>query len=118
MARRFLPTAARRARRISRTTWRSSSATARRCNRCSRSTANSRGPTPRKNCNVGKFVEYLAAEHPDKSVRITRGYARGNTAVLLVSGESIAGKLVGEALLMKEKDAWRVDDELMELDSR
>ena len=29
-----------------------------------------------------------------------------------------AGKLVGEALLMKEKDAWHVDDELMELDSR
>ena len=71
-----------------------------------------------KKGNVGKFVEYLAAEHPDKSVRITHGYARGNTAVLLVSGESIAGKLVGEALLMKEKDAWRVDDELMELDSR
>jgi hypothetical protein len=71
-----------------------------------------------KKGNVGKFVEYLAAEHPDKSVRITRGYARGNTAVLLVSGESIAGKLVGEALLMKEKGAWRVDDELMELDSR
>src|SRR6266567_1287812 len=68
-----------------------------------------------KKGNVGKFVEYLAAEHPDKSVRITRGYARGNTAVLLVSGESIAGKLVGEALLMKERDAWRVDDELMDL---
>jgi len=51
-------------------------------------------------------------------MRITRGYARGNTAVLLVSGESLAGKLVGEVLLMKEKDAWRVDDELMELDSR
>ncbi len=66
----------------------------------------------------GKLAEYLADEHPDKSVRITRGYARGNTAVLLVSGESIAGKLVGEALLMKEKDAWRVDDELVELDSR
>ncbi len=38
--------------------------------------------------------------------------------MLLVSGESITGKLVGEVLLMKEKDAWRVDDELMELDSR
>ena len=47
-----------------------------------------------------------------------RGYVRGNTAVLLVNGESIAGKLVGEALLMKEKDAWRVDDELIDLDLR
>src|SRR5438128_2717759 len=67
-----------------------------------------------KKGNVGKFVEYLAAEHPDKSVRITRGYARGNTAVLLVSGDSLVGGLAGEALLMKESDAWHVDDELMD----
>jgi len=66
----------------------------------------------------GKFVEYLADEHPDKSVRITRGYSKGNTAVLLVSGGSIAGKVVGEVLLLKERDAWHVDDELMELDVR
>jgi len=71
-----------------------------------------------KKGSVGKFVEYLAAEHPDKSVRISRGYVKGNTAVLLLSGESIAGKLVGEALLMKEKDAWHVDDELMDIDLR
>ena len=71
-----------------------------------------------KKGNVGKFVDYLAAEHPDKSVRISRGYVKGNTAVLLLSGESMAGKLVGEALLMKEKDAWHVDDELMDLDLR
>ena len=64
------------------------------------------------------FVDYLASEHPEKSVRITRGYAKDNTAVLLVAGESTAGKLVGEVLLMKENGAWRVDDELMELDLR
>ena len=71
-----------------------------------------------KKGNVGKFVDYLADEHPDKSVRIVRGFVRGNTAVLLVSGDSVAGKLVGEALLMKEKDAWHVDDELMDLAAR
>jgi hypothetical protein len=69
-----------------------------------------------KKGQLAGFVDYLASEHPEKSVRITKGYAKGNTAVLLVAGESSAGKLVGEVLLMKESDAWRVDDELMELD--
>ena len=64
------------------------------------------------------FVDYLASEHPEKSVRITKAYAKSNTAVLLVAGDSAAGKLVGEVLLMKEGDAWHVDDELMELDLR
>jgi inosine/xanthosine triphosphate pyrophosphatase family protein len=59
-----------------------------------------------KKGNAAKFVDYLAAEHPDKSVRIVRGFVKGNTAVLLLSGE---------ALLMKEKGAWHVDDELMDL---
>lgn len=63
------------------------------------------------------FIDYLASEHPDK-LRITKGYAKGETAVLLVEGESTAGKLTGEVLLMKEKGAWRVDDELMDLDLR
>ena len=68
-----------------------------------------------KKGNVGKFVDYLAGEHPEKSVRIVRGFVKGNTAVLLVSGDSVAGSLAGEALLMKEKNAWHVDDELMDL---
>jgi hypothetical protein len=71
-----------------------------------------------KKGDVSKFVDYLAAEHPDKSLRIVRGFVKGDTAVLLVSGESLVGSLVGEALLKKEKDAWRVDDELMDLGSR
>jgi hypothetical protein len=71
-----------------------------------------------KKGQLAGFVDYLASEHPEKSVRITRGYAKGSTAVLLVAGDSSAGKLVGEVLLMKEKDLWRVDDELMELDKR
>ena len=71
-----------------------------------------------KKGNVGRFVEYLGSEHPEKSVRIVRGFVKGNTAVLLVTGESSIGRLTGEALLMKEKDLWHVDDELMELDAR
>jgi hypothetical protein len=71
-----------------------------------------------KKGDVGRFVEYLGGEHPEKSVRIARGFVKGNTAVLLVTGESTVGRLTGEVLLMKEKDVWHVDDELMELDAR
>jgi hypothetical protein len=71
-----------------------------------------------KKGNVRGFVEYLGSEHPEKSVKIVRGFVKGNTAVLLVTGESSIGRLTGEALLMKEKDAWHIDDELMELDLR
>jgi hypothetical protein len=60
----------------------------------------------------------LSLDHPDKSLSIVRGFVKGDTAVLLVSGESLVGSRVGEALLKKEKDAWRVDDELMDLGSR
>src|SRR6516164_2078351 len=62
------------------------------------------------------FIEYLVSEHPEKSVRITKGYSKGDTAVLLVAGDSVAGQLIGEVLLMREGNAWRVDDELMELE--
>jgi hypothetical protein len=71
-----------------------------------------------KKGQLGGFIDYLASEHPEKSVRITKGFAKADTAVLLVAGESSAGKLVGEVLLMREQNAWRVDDELMELDLR
>jgi len=62
-----------------------------------------------KKGQLGGFIDYLASEHPDK-LRITKGYAK--------AGESSAGKLVGEVLLMREKGAWRVDDELLDLDLR
>ena len=62
------------------------------------------------------FIDYLVSEHPEKSVRITKGYSKGDTAVLLVAGDSVAGRLIGEVLLMKDSNAWRVDDELMELE--
>ena len=64
------------------------------------------------------FIDYLASEHPEKSLRISKGFAKSDTAVLLVAGESTAGKLTGEVLLMREQGVWHVDDELMELDLR
>ena len=71
-----------------------------------------------KKGQLDAFMDYLASEHPDRALRVTRGYVKGNTAVLLVAGESPAGKLTGEVLLMRENNAWRVDDELMEVDLR
>ena len=58
-------------------------------------------------------LKELAKEHPDKTVRITRGYAKGNHAVLLVEGETEIMRLSGEATLVNEGGKWRVDDELM-----
>ncbi|HVF65881.1 MAG TPA: hypothetical protein VNE58_17995 [Casimicrobiaceae bacterium] len=57
-------------------------------------------------------LEFLAKDHPSKSVRITKGYARGNNAVLLIAGETEIMRLVGEVTLVNEGGRWRVDDEL------
>jgi hypothetical protein len=71
-----------------------------------------------KKGDLGGFVDYLASEHPERSERIVRGFVKGNTAVLLVTGDSRIGPLSGEALLMKENGVWHVDDELMDLVAR
>ena len=68
-----------------------------------------------KKGNLAAFVNSLAEEHPNKSVRITRGFAAGDKAVLLIAGEAQYGKLNGQVLLKKEKDAWRVQDEMTEM---
>ena len=60
-------------------------------------------------------MRYLSKEHPTKSVRVTRGFAKADKAVLLVEGETSYAKVAGEVLLLKEKGAWRVDDELMDI---
>jgi predicted SnoaL-like aldol condensation-catalyzing enzyme len=71
-----------------------------------------------KKGNVAAFINSLAEEHPNKSVRITRGFAAGDKAVLLITGEAQYGKLSGQVLLKKEKDAWRVQDEMTEMTSQ
>ncbi len=69
-----------------------------------------------KKGDIDGYLRYLADEHPDKSVHIVKGYARDNSALLLVSGESSVGKLNGEVLLVKEKGTWRINDELADLE--
>lgn len=60
-------------------------------------------------------LKQMAKEHPDQSVRITRGFSKGDHAVLLVAGESGGIKLTGEVVLVNEGGAWRVDDELTDV---
>lgn len=57
----------------------------------------------------------MAKEHPEKSVRIVRGWSKGNQAVLLLAGEGSILRLSGEAVLVNEGGRWRVDDELMDV---
>ncbi len=64
---------------------------------------------------LDKFIDELAGEHPEKSARIARGFARSDKAVLVINGEGAAGKMLGEAILVKEKDGWRIDDEITDL---
>jgi hypothetical protein len=67
-----------------------------------------------KKGTLGGVIQAMAAGHPGKSVQITRGFSSGSKAVLEISGEAPGGKLVGEVYLVKEGDAWRVDDEITE----
>lgn len=68
-----------------------------------------------KEKKLDRYVDGLAKEHPTKSVRVVRGFAKPETAVLLIEGESTYSKVVGEVLLMKQRGAWRVDDEMTEV---
>jgi|SRR5690348_1422297 len=61
------------------------------------------------------YMNYLAKEHPSKSVQITKGFSKDNRAVLLISGESPTSKLTGEVQLLNQGGGWRVDDELTDV---
>jgi hypothetical protein len=68
-----------------------------------------------KKNDMDGFVRWLLREHPDKSVKIVKGYAKGDTAVLVITGESSSGKLAGEVMMRKEDGRWRVDDEMTDV---
>jgi hypothetical protein len=60
-------------------------------------------------------MDSMASEHPGKSVQITKGFSKGNHAVLQIAGEAPYSKLTGEVVLVNEGGSWRVDDELTEV---
>jgi len=63
---------------------------------------------------LDQFIGDLAAEHPEKWVRMEGGLATSEKAVLLVSGQPRAGTLSGEVILVRENDYWRVHDEIVD----
>ena len=50
----------------------------------------------------GRAASTIAKEHPDKSVRIVKGFSKGNHAVLLIEGETGIMRLAGEVVLVNE----------------
>ena len=68
-----------------------------------------------KKNKVAAELKYLAKDHPDKSVRIVKGFSKGNHAVLVIEGETAILRLTGEVVLVNEGGTWRVDDELTDL---
>ena len=68
-----------------------------------------------KEGNAAAYMDHLAKEHPSQSVKITKGWSNGKTAVVLIEGEPSTLKLAGEAILVKQSGTWRVDDELTDL---
>jgi hypothetical protein len=68
-----------------------------------------------KKGTLDQFMGDLLSEHPQKSVQVERGFATNEKAVLLISGETQAGRLSGEVILVRENDGWRVDDEIVDL---
>jgi hypothetical protein len=59
-----------------------------------------------------EFMQSLADDHDMVSVKVGKGFATADTAVLQVSGTSpLDIKRSGEVILRKEKDVWRVSAE-------
>lgn len=61
------------------------------------------------------YMNFLAKEHPTRSVTITKGWSNGKAAVVLFDGESGTLKFTGEAVLLNQGGTWRVDDELTDV---
>lgn len=57
-------------------------------------------------------VAALRDRHPTASYRVTRGFVRGEHALLLVAGENAYGRIDGEAHLVLVDGSWRVDQEI------
>ncbi|MFN7943542.1 MAG: hypothetical protein U0X73_18255 [Thermoanaerobaculia bacterium] len=54
-------------------------------------------------------------DHPTESYKVTRGFVRGDHALLLVDGATSYSKVEVEAHLVKEGNAWKIDDEVLQV---
>jgi hypothetical protein len=72
-----------------------------------------------KDGQLKDYLDFLTDEHDMKSVKIVKGFATADVAVLAVSGparEAGGSERKGEVVLKREKDGWRVAYELIEPD--
>ncbi len=60
-------------------------------------------------------VQAFRKDHPDLTVKIARGFAKGERALLLVEGETSYSKVKTEVHLEKQKGTWRIVDETLQI---
>lgn len=68
-----------------------------------------------KKDNLDGYVTFLSKDHPLKAVKVTKGFSTADKASLVIEGESTAGKVTGEVILVRTKGAWGVDEELVDV---
>ena len=61
------------------------------------------------------MMKVFEKEHPTQSVKVVRGWRKGDLAVVLFEGETSTLRLAGEAVLVREGGKWLVDEELSDL---
>lgn len=71
--------------------------------------------TSKKKGDLDGYVTYLSKDHPLKAVKVTKGFATADRALLVLEGESTAGKVTGEVLLVQKNGVWGVDEEIVDL---
>jgi hypothetical protein len=60
-------------------------------------------------------VQAFRSDHPDQAMKVVRGFARGDRALLLVEGETSYSKVKTEVHLEKQKGTWRIVDETLQI---
>jgi hypothetical protein len=62
-----------------------------------------------------EMLSQLREQHPTKSYKITKGFVKGDNALLLVDGETSIMKTMNEVHLVKIDGTWRVYDEIQQV---
>jgi len=63
--------------------------------------------------NVPGFMNWLGGQRYLDTVKVDKGFAKGDHAVLIVSGTGPVGDRKGQVTLTRENGAWRVSDEVV-----
>jgi hypothetical protein len=63
--------------------------------------------------DVPGFLAWLGGQRYLDTVKVDKGFATADSAVLLVSGSGSIGNRKGQVILARDKGGWRVSDELI-----